>query len=389
MSKIDVSSIMIGLSKVKDAAATLDTIARDEAVEPEYIYLAENNPYAENDTPEELEALAQDIRVNGLIHSLVLNKKDETHYTLISGEKRYKAITQYLNWKTIPCRVYSHLSADRAQLMLHSANLRTREYTNEQKLRFYTDAEVLLKRMKEAGEYSGPIQKGLAQLLGVSTRQIRRYKSLTEKLDEQQMKEVTSGRVSMASAMEMIAKPQTQQESSDPAVLQPAEDFEQEKSEFFSLTSEDNADECVEHNVCENTDDAFEEALEQHQKYKLLSDEELSSEEWEPVIAAAIRRIYNLPDLYLYYTFYVPTPKEAVYEKLRISSHCGGTFENPGGFYKTRLTGIQIESDNGETANMTYSQVDKFIRNQLRRGSFLSEKEILKLLRQRCSDLEE
>ena len=99
-----------------------------------------------------------------------------------------------------------------------------------------------------------------------------------------------------------------------------------------------------------------------------------SSEEWEPVIAAAIRRIYNLPDLYLYYTFYVPTPKEAVYEKLRISSHCGGTFENPGGFYKTRLTGIQIESDNGETANMTYSQVDKFIRNQLRRGSFLSEK---------------
>lgn len=404
---IDLSAITTGLSKVKNLAASLDTIAHDEAIEPEYIYPADNNPYAENDTPEELEALAQDIRVNGLIHPLVLNKRDDTRYILISGEKRFKAIRQYLNWKTIPCRVYSNLSPDRAQLMLHSANLRTREYTNEQKLRFYTDAETLLKRMKETGEYSGPIQKGLADLLGVSTRQIRRYKALTEKLDEQQMDDVASGRMSMTSALEMISEPQPQQ---DPVILQPAEDSQEkepepqfseklqdEESKFFSLPSEDNSVKSVESsNITDNgtfeeniSDDEDDFILEQHKKYKLLSDEELLSPEWEPVIAATIRAIYNLSDLYLYYTFYAPTPKEAIYEKLRISSHCGGTFENPDGIYRTGLTGIEMQPDNGEMASMTYSQVDKFIRHRLRSDSFLSEKEILKLLRKHCESLKE
>src|SRR5699024_9556865 len=100
-----------------------------------------------------------------------------------------------------------------------------------------------------------------------------------------------------------------------------------------------------EENISDDEDDFI---LEQHKKYKLLSDEELLSPEWEPVIAATIRAIYNLSDLYLYYTFYAPTPKEAIYEKLRISSHCGGTFENPDGIYRTGLTGIEMQPDNGE-----------------------------------------
>ena len=42
---IDLSAITTGLSKVKNLAASLDTIAHDEAIEPEYIYPADNNPY--------------------------------------------------------------------------------------------------------------------------------------------------------------------------------------------------------------------------------------------------------------------------------------------------------------------------------------------------------
>ena len=118
MAKIDLAAITKGLQKVQDKATAMETVAHDELVDADLIYFAENNPYAEQDTPEELAALAEDIKVNGLIHPLVVHRESPEHYTLISGEKRYKSIRDYLAWQRIPCRVYSGLSPDRAQLMI-------------------------------------------------------------------------------------------------------------------------------------------------------------------------------------------------------------------------------------------------------------------------------
>ena len=93
-----------------------------------------------------------------------------------------------------------HLSANAARLMLHAANLDVREYTSAQKLKFYMDAEKLLQKMKESGEYSGPLQKGIADLLGMSGHQVRKYQKIMESLPRRQLNRIKSGEISLEKA---------------------------------------------------------------------------------------------------------------------------------------------------------------------------------------------
>lgn len=295
MAKIDLAAITKGLQKVQDKATAMETVAHDELVDADLIYFAENNPYAEQDTPEELAALAEDIKVNGLIHPLVVHRESPEHYTLISGEKRYKSIRDYLKWQRIPCRVYSGLSPDRAQLMLHSANLSTREYTTEQKLRFYLDADALLRRMQESGEYSGPLQKGLAALLNVSDRQVRRYKSITEKLTPEQKAEVASGDMSMRGALELISsakqqsQPKTQQEPEQPVtpIVLPWDSTEETDSSQTESAEE------PEEPIREEEPEESDEELYGKNGERLLTDKELHSASWTPWLDDLVHTAYN------------------------------------------------------------------------------------------------
>ena len=177
--------------------------SRSEKVPAKYIFPSEYNPYAENDTEECLGALAESIRANGLIHPLAVNRISENEYRLISGERRFNAITQYLHWKMIPCMVYDHITENSAKLKLHAANLEVRDYTAEQKLRFYKETSKLLHGMKESGEYTGPIQKGIAELLGISTHQVRKYKRIFESLSSEQLNKVRDGSLSIEKAFRM------------------------------------------------------------------------------------------------------------------------------------------------------------------------------------------
>ena len=139
------------------------------------------NTAAKNDTDEEIAELAADIEVNGILHPLLVNhitEKDE--YRIVSGERRYRATTECLHWTLIPCMVREDLSEEEETLALLSANLETREYSAADKLELCREAEQALIVMKERGEYRGGIQKGVAELLGVSTRSIRKYQRALE-----------------------------------------------------------------------------------------------------------------------------------------------------------------------------------------------------------------
>jgi len=176
----------------------------------EYIVPAEQNPYAKGDTEEEIHNLAMSIQVSGLISPILLNKISDTEYRIIAGEKRYKAITRYLHWDTIPSTVHDHLSANAAQLMLHAANLDVREYTSGQKLQYYIDAEQLLRRMKDSGEYTGALQKGISEMLGLSTHQVRKYKRIVEALPEEQLQKVMDGNISIERAYKLVQSASTE-----------------------------------------------------------------------------------------------------------------------------------------------------------------------------------
>ena len=380
MAKIDLAAITKGLQKVQDKATAMETVAHDELVDADLIHFAENNPYAEQDTPEELAALAEDIKVNGLIHPLVVHRENPEHYTLISGEKRYKSIRDYLAWQRIPCRVYSGLSPDRAQLMLHSANLSTREYTTEQKLRFYLDADALLRRMQESGEYSGPLQKGLAALLNVSDRQVRRYKSITEKLTPEQKAEVASGEMSMRGALELISsakqqsEPETQQEPEQPVtpIVLPWDSTEETDS---SQT------EPAEEPIREEEPEESDEELYGKNGERLLTDKELHSASWKPWLEDLVHTAYNCEMLYEYYITQVPTPQEAAEDFLRPPALRGGSLYQQDGFYDLdRCKGAFLWKEGEFRVRLTYIMVDTVVRGMIRRKSLLPDGERKEIL---------
>lgn len=164
-----------------------ETQNQQRMVPANQIVLHTNNIAAEHDTPESIRELADSIEANGLIHPLAVNQIGNNQYRLISGERRYRAITQHLNWLDIPCTVYHNLSSAMEQLILVSANLEAREYSAADKLKLYVQAESALRDMKASGQYKGGIQRGVAALLNVSERQIGKYKAIVSEYSAEEM----------------------------------------------------------------------------------------------------------------------------------------------------------------------------------------------------------
>ena len=80
------------LEKKKDDGLLLIPIER--------IFRDENQPRKEFDK-DKIEELAQSINKNGLIQPLIVTKKDDDNYTLVAGERRWRA-SQIANLKILP-----------------------------------------------------------------------------------------------------------------------------------------------------------------------------------------------------------------------------------------------------------------------------------------------
>ena len=63
--------------------------------------------------------------------------------------------------------------------------------------------------MKASGEYKGGMQKGIAQLLNVTERQVRKYSQI-EKLPEDLQQDIIEGRISFNKAIEMATEKEKQ-----------------------------------------------------------------------------------------------------------------------------------------------------------------------------------
>ena len=196
---IDINSMFAKLNQVKEVTEKLANTSRSELIETDLIFPAKDNPYNRQDTPEIVSQLATTIEAIGLIHPLTVRKVNDEYYEIISGERRYKAI-KTLGWKKIPCTVYDNLSDDKAQLMLHVANLETREYTPGEKLQFYPATEECIKKLISSGEYTGTLQQGIAEMLKISDRQVRKYKQILENLDEAEHEKIIKGDESINTA---------------------------------------------------------------------------------------------------------------------------------------------------------------------------------------------
>lgn len=348
MGKLNINNISAGLQQVKSVAESLANISHYELVPLEYIEPAEKNPFSENDDDQSRYEVAMSIQANGLIEPLAVNKKSPEKYTLISGEHRFTAIRQYLSDKfsKVPCMVFEGLTDDEAELKLYEAN-NQREYTAEQKFRRYQELDALLRRMKESGTYHGAIQKGLAERLGVSTRQIRKYQAVME-LPAEKRQAVIAGKISINDAAR----------AEEPKVeLNPDDD---EKSGTGSAFGKGRPEDSFGGNETGS-------ARESGNADSPLSDDQIKT---------AIKQHYlgKQAELFLFYLFQVPTTQEAISELKPDYGYSGGTvaFEKGStGDCTAKPARLEI---NWERSNvtLTYSQVDAMVRGMIRAGEWVS-----------------
>ena len=95
------------------------------------------NDYRLRDTEEGIATLAADIEKNGLLHNLVVSKRENGRYVIISGERRFRALSLLFEkekaaagdaakYRYVPCRVVEGLTERQEMIMLDAANLQTR-----------------------------------------------------------------------------------------------------------------------------------------------------------------------------------------------------------------------------------------------------------------------
>lgn len=141
---------------------------------------SENNFYGIR----EVQELVASIKENGLMHNLVVRKRQNDTYEIISGERRYRALKS-LGYKKIPCQVKENLSDLDAEIMLIQANSEQRELTPTEKMEGIKRLEAIYKQKRRNGEkLEGKTRDLIGKDLGLSGVQVGRYQKVDKDLIE-------------------------------------------------------------------------------------------------------------------------------------------------------------------------------------------------------------
>lgn len=134
-----------------------------------------------------VDELAEDIKMNGLNHNLVVRKLDNGKFELISGERRYTALIKLVEegneiFALVPCKVIEANDID-SEIILIQANAQTRELTDIEKLEQVKRLTELYRSKKKNGEkIPGKIRDKIAEDLKLSPTQVGRYERINNKL---------------------------------------------------------------------------------------------------------------------------------------------------------------------------------------------------------------
>lgn len=154
-----------------------------------------------------VDELAEDIKMNGLNHNLVVRQLENGTYELISGERRYTALNKLVQegnelFALVPCKVIEANDID-AEIILIQANAQTRELTDLEKLEQVKRLKELYTTKKANGEnIPGKIRNLIANDLNLSATQVSRYESINNNLIPELKEILENGNLTIANASE-------------------------------------------------------------------------------------------------------------------------------------------------------------------------------------------
>ena len=152
---------------------------------------------------EDVTELKESIELIGLKQPLVVLEVDDTHYRLIAGHRRYKALTE-LGRESAPCVVQRNLTETQEQLALILTNSTARElsyyekYQQAQRLK-----ELFIKRREEGAELPGRIRDMVAEAMQESASNIARMEAIDKHLSSGWKKSLKQNKINASTAYEL------------------------------------------------------------------------------------------------------------------------------------------------------------------------------------------
>lgn len=378
MKKMNFASITAGLDTLKDVMQQNAEIAQDKLIDVSFIDFAPQNTFAADDTDESIRELADSIELLGLLEPLVV-VRDNDRYTLIAGERRYRAITECLHWSTVPCRVFDGeaLSRNRKQLMLHEANGQ-RDLSAGRQLQIFEEYNALLEEMMQNGEYTGTKLGLIAKKMQISDRQVRKYKRIAEQLTQQEKEmlaadELTVNEASrLAVARSKKAEPSSGSGEQPEAQSEPSSGFgelPEAQPEPSSVSGELPEAQPEPSSGSEEPPEAQPEpssgSIEEVERFKTPEARKALLEE---IILSAY--IWTPEKLYADYVQQMPTTKEAIAEIIKPRYNfrsCSITLRDLEGECTLNTSKMIVEIDNPRTTVIySYTEVDAMIRELYR-----------------------
>ena len=378
MKKMDFASITAGLDTLKDVMQQNAEIAQDKLIDVSFIDFAPQNTFAADDTDESIRELADSIELLGLLEPLVV-VRDNDRYTLIAGERRYRAITQCLHWSTVPCRVFDGeaLSRNRKQLMLHEANGQ-RDLSAGRQLQIFEEYNALLEEMMQNGEYTGTKLGLIAKKMQISDRQVRKYKRIAEQLTQQEKEMLAAGELTVNEASRLAVARSKKAEPSSGSGEQPEAQSEpssgfgelpEAQPEPSSVSGELPEAQPEPSSGSEEPPEAEPEpssgSIEEVERFKTPEARKALLEE---IILSAY--IWTPEKLYADYVQQMPTTKEAIAEIIKPRYNfrsCSITLSDLEGECTLNTSKMIVEIDNPRTTVIySYTEVDAMIRELYR-----------------------
>lgn len=378
MKKMNFASITAGLDTLKDVMQQNAEIAQDKLIDVSFIDFAPQNTFAADDTDESIRELADSIELLGLLEPLVV-VRDDDRYTLIAGERRYKAITQCLHWSTVPCRVFDGeaLSRNRKQLMLHEANGQ-RDLSAGRQLQIFEEYNALLEEMMQNGDYTGAKLGLIAKKMQISDRQVRKYKRIAEQLTQQEKEMLAAGELTVNEASRLAVARSKKAEPSSGSGEQPEAQSEpssgfgelpEAQPEPSSVSGELPEAQPEPSSGSEEPPEAEPEpssgSIEEVERFKTPEARKALLEE---IILSAY--IWTPEKLYADYVQQMPTTKEAIAEIIKPRYNfrsCSITLSDLEGECTLNTSKMIVEIDNPRTTVIySYTEVDAMIRELYR-----------------------
>ncbi|WP_294405549.1 ParB N-terminal domain-containing protein [uncultured Clostridium sp.] len=186
--------------------------ANDEFVQELDIDLlvpSENNFYGIR----EIEELAESIKEYGLMHNVVVRKRTDGKYEILSGERRFRALKE-LDYTKVPCRIVKdNVTELDAEVMLIQANMQQRELTLQEKMHGIKRLqEIYTEKRKNGEKLPGKTRDLIGKHLGISGVQVGRYQKIDKDLIEPLKDKLNSDDITVTQAHTLSSLTKEEQE---------------------------------------------------------------------------------------------------------------------------------------------------------------------------------